>query len=135
VLSTDGASELVKNTTRTVSEASTTVKGLTGLDVPALIARALADSSGDAAAASSPTGGAPGSGGRPGRGKRTEPRSAPTTAAGGARGSGPVEQAQAAMERASETIQRASATKPAALDIPPLPDLPGSAGNDPERSN
>ena len=37
VLSNDGASELVRNTTRTVTEASATVKGLTGIDVPALI--------------------------------------------------------------------------------------------------
>src|SRR5688500_1898659 len=41
VLSNDGASELVKNTTRTVTEASATVKGLTGLDVPALISNAM----------------------------------------------------------------------------------------------
>jgi flotillin len=37
ILSNDGASEMVKNTTRTVAEASATVKGLTGIDVPALI--------------------------------------------------------------------------------------------------
>ncbi len=41
VLSNDGASELVRNTTRTVTEASATVKGLTGLDVPALISNAM----------------------------------------------------------------------------------------------
>ncbi len=41
VLSNDGASELVKNTTRTVTEASATVKGLTGIDVPALIGTAM----------------------------------------------------------------------------------------------
>ena len=34
VLSSDGASDVVKNATRTVTEASTVVKGLTGLDVP-----------------------------------------------------------------------------------------------------
>ena len=41
VLSNDGASELVKNTTRTVTEASATVKGLTGIDVPALIGSSM----------------------------------------------------------------------------------------------
>ena len=41
VLSNDGASELVRNTTRTVAEASATVKGLTGIDVPGLIASSM----------------------------------------------------------------------------------------------
>ena len=41
VLSSDGASELVKTTTRTVAEAGATVKGLTGLDVPALLGKAM----------------------------------------------------------------------------------------------
>jgi flotillin len=40
ILSNDGASEMVKNTTRTVAEASATVKGLTGIDVPALLGSA-----------------------------------------------------------------------------------------------
>ena len=34
VLSTDGASELVRNGTRTVAEASAVVKGVTGIDIP-----------------------------------------------------------------------------------------------------
>ena len=38
VLSTDGASDVVKNATRTVTEASATVKGLTGIDIPQLSA-------------------------------------------------------------------------------------------------
>ncbi len=41
VLSNDGASEMVKNTTRTVTEASATVKGLTGIDIPALIGTSM----------------------------------------------------------------------------------------------
>jgi flotillin len=41
ILSSDGASEMVKNTTRTVAEASAAVKGLTGLDVPSLIGSAM----------------------------------------------------------------------------------------------
>jgi len=41
VLSSDGASELVKTTTRTVAEAGAAVKSLTGLDVPSLISEAV----------------------------------------------------------------------------------------------
>ncbi len=41
VLSTDGASEVVKTTTRTLAEASATVKGLTGIDIPELLGEAM----------------------------------------------------------------------------------------------
>ena len=41
VLSTDGASDVVKTATRTVTEASATVKGLTGIDIPQLLSDAL----------------------------------------------------------------------------------------------
>ncbi|HET7169104.1 MAG TPA: SPFH domain-containing protein [Candidatus Limnocylindrales bacterium] len=41
VLSNDGASEMVKNVTRTVTEAGTTVKGLTGIDIPDLLGKAM----------------------------------------------------------------------------------------------
>ena len=41
VLSNEGASDMVKNVTRTVTEASTTVKGLTGIDIPDLLNKAL----------------------------------------------------------------------------------------------
>ena len=44
VLSTDGASDVVKNVTRTVTEASATVKGLTGIDIPELLNQALGTS-------------------------------------------------------------------------------------------
>ncbi len=47
VLSTDGASELVRNGTRTVTEASAVVKGVTGIDIPALIGSAMGGRSGD----------------------------------------------------------------------------------------
>ena len=60
VLSNDGASELVRNTTRTVTEASATVQGLTGLDVPGLINRAMAGAT--SGGRSAPEGGAGGSG-------------------------------------------------------------------------
>jgi flotillin len=41
ILSSDGAADIVKTTTRTVAEASTAVKGLTGIDVPGLLANAM----------------------------------------------------------------------------------------------
>ncbi len=41
VLSSEGASDVVKNATRTVTEASATVKGLTGIDIPQLLNNAL----------------------------------------------------------------------------------------------
>jgi len=41
IMSADGASELVKNTTRVVAESATAIKGLTGLDVPHLIGSAM----------------------------------------------------------------------------------------------
>src|SRR5206468_8988872 len=41
VMSSDGASEMVKNTTRVVAESATAIKGLTGLDVPNLIGSAM----------------------------------------------------------------------------------------------
>ena len=40
VLSNDGASDVVRNVTRTVTEAGTTVKGLTGIDIPAMLSQA-----------------------------------------------------------------------------------------------
>ena len=49
VLSTDGASDMVKNVTRTVTEASTTVKGLTGIDIPDMLNKALATRSSERA--------------------------------------------------------------------------------------
>ena len=41
VMSADGASDLVKNATRALIESTTAIKGLTGLDVPALVGGAL----------------------------------------------------------------------------------------------
>lgn len=46
VLSSDGASDVVRTTTRTVAEAGAAVKGLTGIDVPALLSSAMGAASG-----------------------------------------------------------------------------------------
>ncbi len=63
VLSNDGASDVVRNVTRTVAEAGTTVKGLTGIDIPAIISQAMGGTGGPAGGG---TGGEPPTG--PGRG-------------------------------------------------------------------
>jgi flotillin len=42
VLSTDGATDLVKTTTETVAQATETIKGLTGIDLAAVVAAAVA---------------------------------------------------------------------------------------------
>jgi flotillin len=41
VMSVDGASEIVKNTSRVVAESATAIKGLTGIDVPGLVGTAM----------------------------------------------------------------------------------------------
>jgi hypothetical protein len=127
VLSNDGASELVRNTTRTVTEASATVKGLTGLDVPALISNAMGGTfNGGNRGRGSTQGGGGGPARQPKRETPTVPHppaaasSQPAAAASqpAAAASTPIQtmgQAEAAISRASETISRAAAqTLPAA---------------------
>lgn len=81
ILSNDGASEMVKNTTRTVAEASATVKGLTGIDVPALIGSQMGTRFGNGAAP--PSGSTPSGGGARGGGPRGGSGSGPRGGAGG----------------------------------------------------
>ena len=124
VLSNDGASELVKNTTRTVTEASATVKGLTGIDVPALIGSSMGARFGGNGApppSSSATSGGPkgggsrggtgGSGGS-GGGERSRPTSART------RREAPATRPAVSQptEPAAETAERAQAEVGAAMD-------------------
>ena len=68
VLSTDGASELVRNGTRTVAEASAVVKGVTGIDIPALIGSAMGGRQGGGSDESGSEGGPTGGGGGGGQG-------------------------------------------------------------------
>ena len=113
VLSNDGASELVRNSTRTVTEASATVKGLTGLDVPALISNAMARQSSGGG-----TGTGPGSGSGGGGGGRSRRQPASSPAGPVAKPARPrmdaaprvetIEQADAAMDRAAEAIKQAA---------------------------
>jgi flotillin len=83
VLSTDGASDVVKTTTRTISEASATVKGLTGIDIPALLTSALGSEESRSASTGRPKRKGPDDGGSGGSGGGTPP-------AGGSGGSGPA---------------------------------------------
>jgi flotillin len=93
VLSSEGASDVVKNATRTVAEASTVVKGLTGLDVPDLISSTIrgGGSSGPGGrSGGGGTGGGGGEGGGTGRRRSTRPSGpAPRPAPAGAAGAAP----------------------------------------------
>ena len=87
VLSSEGASDVVKNATRTVAEASTVVKGLTGLDVPDLISSAIRGNTGGAGGGGGGPRGSGGGEGAGGTGRRRSPRPsgpAPSPAPAGA---------------------------------------------------
>ena len=76
VLSNDGASDMVKNVTRTVTEAGATVKGLTGIDIPEMLSQAMG---GAGSSSSSGSGGSktrPPSGPKSGGSGSTTPRPA-----------------------------------------------------------
>jgi flotillin len=86
VLSNDGASDIVRNVTRTVTEAGTTVKGLTGIDIPQMLSQAMG---GATTGEETRSGGGSGGGGRtrpaPTRpsGRGTQPPPGPAQASGG----------------------------------------------------
>ena len=107
VLSTDGASELVRNGTRTVAEASAVVKGVTGIDIPALIGSAMGSrkaATKAAAATGGPTGG--GGGG-----------------AGGGGGTGRVPAARAAVHRSRRRRLRRAPRRPTRQEPHQMPPL------------
>ena len=127
VLSNDGASEMVKNTTRTVTEAAATVKGLTGIDVPALLGSALGGTGGGGGTRG---GGGGGRGGgtpaRPARGGgRGRAAPAPTPAAAPAASASETGGAPPARETPSEAFGRAArAIGEAAHATPSIPPVP-----------
>jgi flotillin len=124
VLSSDGASEMVKNTTRTVAEAGAAVKGLTGLDVAALINEAVGRHAASTAASPASVSSVP-PGGRSRRAANaagpSAQRRAPDGSAAGAGTAAPSAAAPPPAERfadAVETIERAgSVTVPAAPSV------------------
>ncbi len=139
VLSTDGASELVKNGTRTVAEASAVVKGVTGIDIPSLIGSAMGgrmgggregggDEGGGGSSGSSGSGG--GSGGMGGgtrtRGRSPKPGGASPAPAATATASTPTETGQGPAWGASPTPAppapaAAPPPEPVAAAAPPPP--------------
>jgi flotillin len=141
VLSSDGASDVVKTTTRTVAEASAAVKGLTGLDVPDLIGRAMGVHTGSdgAPASASPAPAAPAAappaadrGSKGGASPRPRPRRARAAdrADGGA---APARMPPAAIEEAVQTMQRAAQAVPPGGALPreePRVEIPESASGD-----
>jgi flotillin len=126
VLSNDGASDLVRSVTRTVAEANTTVKGLTGIDIPALVGDAMGgDRRGEAAAPSAPPRrrGSGGSGGSGGGSGGESGRGGPGSGAGrGRRAASPTGTTSASTEggpvsgaTGAERVAEASAAVDAAL--------------------
>ena len=125
IMSADGASELVKNTTRTVAEASTAVKGLTGIDVPALISASMGANFGGSGTTKprsprpsgpgggGPSGGAGGSGGPGGRGG-----SGGAGSGGTGSGSGGGETPTAARRRSSPPAAQSAQATAAPLPAP-----------------
>ena len=119
VLSSDGASELVKTTTRTVAEAGAAVKSLTGLDVPSLINEAVGrQSNANAGPASGPAPTPP-----PGR-SRPERRPTPRPDRGAASSPPRPEPAERFAE-AVDAIESAGSLPPSApaADRPQEPSL------------
>jgi flotillin len=124
VLSSDGANDLVKTTTETLTQASTTIKGLTGIDLPAVISGALggSTSSGDEPPPPSgvtripPRGGPSGSGSTSGSGmpqpSGASPAAAPTapTRRSSASGRRVAEAAEGAAVNAAGSAEDAAAS-------------------------
>ena len=82
VVSNDGASDVVKTVTRTVTEANATVKGLTGIDIPSLIDDAMGGRGGSPEPTGRPDKGGGGGGSSSGGGSASRPRS-PRAGSGG----------------------------------------------------
>jgi flotillin len=128
VLSNDGASDVVRNVTRTVTEAGTTVKGLTGIDIPAMLSQAMGGAAnGGEGPKPPPTGG--GGGGR----ERPSPPSAGKS--GGPATGGPAASAASAEPAASTPVTQTGTTRapsPGAGAPPPAVDLTTPATQPPE---
>jgi flotillin len=152
VVSNDGASDVVKTVTRTVTEANATVKGLTGIDIPSLIDDAMGGRGGSGSAGGRPPTGVGGAAGGGARSSRSSARpsstkastasasaSAPAAGSAGSDSSGSV--AGAAVAGAANTAaavdtaladadraMRAAAGTPARTDTAAGPARPASAG-------
>jgi flotillin len=98
VLSTDGASDVVRTATQTLAQASQALKGLTGIDLPAVISNALGDTNGEGGSSKSPP---------PPKTATPAPGSASSAGARPARASTPPKPpAEGAAERATKQLER-----------------------------
>jgi len=146
VLSSEGASDIVKTTTRTVAEAGAAVKGLTGIDIPALLEGAMGGArAGWGEAPKGPSGGGrggaggggAGGGGRSpkappsGAGPSATPASAGPAGAAGSTGAAwgapPDEDPASAFARAGEAMERAATSIGATVAATPVDGLPPAA--------
>jgi flotillin len=119
VLSSDGASDIVRTTTRTVAEAGAAVKGLTGIDIPALLGSAMGGAVTNGGETAGPDRGGGGGAAGPARRRRAQGVRQPATAAEHPAASAAVgstttaetggADAAEAMARADATIRRATA--------------------------
>lgn len=129
VLSTDGASDIVKNVTRTVAEASTTVKGLTGIDIPDLLNRAVGaseqpDAKSTRAAGTPRRGGSGGPTGRRASGSPPAPAGPAPSSASASTPAMPPEPAWGARPAAAPTSAATAAVPPAAVPASAPPAVP-----------
>jgi flotillin len=109
VLSSEGASDVVKNATRTVAEASTVVKGLTGLDVPDLISSAIrggGSGGGGGTGGGGRSGGGSGSGGTGGEGSGGTRRTRTPRPSGPAPSPAPAGAAGASEDASADSVTR-----------------------------
>jgi flotillin len=129
VLSNDGASDVVRNVTRTVTEAGTTVKGLTGIDIPAIVSQAMGGTTGGGE--QPPSGGGRGGGtggGGGGRGRRpSAPRGGSTSATAKPAPASAAPPSPPAAAATRPARPQAGGTPPAAVDLTTQLGTPGSA--------
>lgn len=130
VLSTDGASDVVKTTTRTLAEASATVKGLTGIDIPELLGEAMggegSSGGGVTARLKKRVGGSGGSGG-------AAPASGGGSGSGGAAQGGPTRGASASASSASTSASAAQVGSQDYVKAQPAAETPQAPGPSPEQ--
>jgi flotillin len=113
VLSTDGASDVVRTTTDTLAQASSAVKGLTGIDLPAVISNALGAT---ASAPAETPGGGGGSSATRGTGQGLGGITGSTTIADAATTAG-----RAARQRMKRVEPAMPVPEPPATPTPPSP--------------
>ncbi len=131
VLSNDGASDMVKNVTRTVTEAGATVKGLTGIDIPEMLNQAMGGAGSGAESGSSGSKPRPPSGGT-GGGSRggTSTTGGAASASGGSTPAGPATGGGGSSTTTSPSSSATQATA-ATSATPATPSTP--AGTPPPR--